>query len=611
MVSGVSGVSDFHDGSLTQKKPYAITRGKVIFDFSLMYCDTPSKLLQSELFTMILKGFIERIENKQSRVFTFLKENVPLRRRESLTKYMTSLFRLLASHTAAEIIVMNSQYYDVLSDKEYLLEFIEEFYSYWRRFERFMYIEAPKRSHYTQQGIHHAQFIKLHVELKTIVLETYRHVRENLLGSNPHVYRQLPAGANMGILLEKIDWKCPEGLSFIKDVAFIRLAIMESPLILYPKMNTRKGSFKEIFDLKEDMLLLIPEQWMCYPAKIGTLTAFIYFHRDFISQGLSLCNLFEIAEYEDIEEKAPDIMLFIGLKNIDVSGETVFYEDRKTGTLIGMIRYGEEIDYFGYFKKLPLTLHNIVMLERGRLPLHGAMTSLTVKSGMTAGVVIVGDSGAGKSETLEALRTLADEHIRDIKFIFDDMGSLNFDDEKGIAGYGTEIGAFVRLDDLQPGYAYAEIDRSIFMSPDRTNARLIIPITTYYDITRGYEVDIVLYANNYEQVDETHPVIEFFNSPEDALTVFRNGARFAKGTTDEKGIVNTYFANPFGAPQRRETHEEIAIAYFNKMFALGIKVGQIRTRLGVEGYGQEGPRAAAMELFEVIKGLGNTDRQNL
>ncbi|WP_420264045.1 phosphoenolpyruvate carboxykinase [Candidatus Magnetominusculus dajiuhuensis] len=600
-------VSDFPDGSLAQKKPYAITRGKVIFDFSLMYCDTPAKLLQSELFTAILKGFIQRIETKQSRVFQFLTENVPLRRRESLTKYMTGLFRLLASHTASEIIIMNSQYYDVLSDTEYLLEFIEELYNYWRHFERFMYIEAPKRSHYTKQGIHHAQFIKLHVELKTIVLDTYRHVRENLLGINPRVYRQLPAGANMGILLEKIDWKCPDGLSFVRDVAFIRLAIMESPLILYPKMNTRKGAFKEIFDLKEDMLLLIPEQWMCYPAKIGTLTAFIYFHRDFISQGLSLCNLFEIAEYEDIEDKAPDIMMFAGLKNIDFSDETVFYEDNKTGILIGMIRHGEDIDYFGYFKKLPLTLHNIVMLERGRLPLHGAMTSLTVKSGTTAGVVIVGDSGAGKSETLEALRTLADEHIRDLKFIFDDMGSLNFDAEKGIAGYGTEIGAFVRLDDLQPGYAYAEIDRSIFMSPDKTNARLIIPITTYYDITRGYKVNVVLYANNYEQVDETHPVIEFFTSPEDALAVFRNGARYAKGTTDEKGIVNTYFANPFGAPQRREVHEELAIKYFNAMFSLGIKVGQIRTRLGVAGYGQEGPRAAAMELFEVIKGLKSTE----
>ncbi|MBF0318264.1 MAG: phosphoenolpyruvate carboxykinase [Nitrospirae bacterium] len=599
-------VSDFHDGALAQTKPYAITRGKVIFDFSLMYCDTPSKLLQSELFTKILKGFIKRIENKQSRVFTFLTENVPLRRRELLTKFMTDLFRLLASHTAAEIIVMNSQYYDVLSDKEYLLEFIEELYNYWRRHERYMYIEAPKRSHYTQQSIHHAQFIKLHVELKTIVLETYRHVRENLLGINPRVYRQLPAGANMGILLEKIDWRCPDSLRFIKDVPFIRLTIMESPLILYPKMNKRKGSFKEIFDLREDMLLLIPEQWICYPAKIGTLTAFIYFHRDFISQGLSLCNLFEIAEYEDIEDKSPDIMLFVGLKNIEFSDQTVFCEDKKTGILIGMIRYGEDIDYFGYFKKMPLTLHNIAMLQRGRLPLHGAMTSLTVKSGATAGVVIVGDSGAGKSETLEALRTLADEHIRDLKFIFDDMGSLNFDDEKGIAGYGTEIGAFVRLDDLQPGYAYEEIDRSIFMNPDKTNARLIIPITTYYHITRGYKVNIVLYANNYEPVDETHPVVEFFTSAEDAITVFRSGARYAKGTTDEKGIVNTYFANPFGAPQRRAMHEEIAIAYFNKMFELGIKVGQIRTRLGIEGFEQEGPRMAAIELFEVIRGLKNT-----
>ena len=32
------------------------------------------------------------------------------------------------------------------------------------------------------------------------------------------------------------------------------------------------------------------------------------------------------------------------------------------------------------------------------------------------------------------------------------MGSLDMDEEGNIIGYGTEIGAFVRLDDLQPGF---------------------------------------------------------------------------------------------------------------------------------------------------------------
>jgi hypothetical protein len=81
----------------------------------------------------------------------------------------------------------------------------------------------------------------------------------------------------------------------------------------------------------------------------------------------------------------------------------------------------------------------------------------------------------------------------------------------------------------------------------------------------------------------------------------------AKGTTDEKGLVHTYFANPFGAPQRKEMHEKQAAFYFGRMFGQGVKTGQIRTRLGIEGFEQAGPRAAAIELFGVIKSMARKD----
>jgi len=269
--------------------------------------------------------------------------------------------------------------------------------------------------------------------------------------------------------------------------------------------------------------------------------------------------------------------------------------------LVGLVRHSEEVDYFGYFKKMTLTLHNIAMLKRNRLPLHGAMVCIKLKDGGSANVIIIGDSGAGKSETIEALRMLADEHICEMNIIFDDMGSLGVDAEGTVVGFGTEIGAFVRLDDLQSGYAYEEIDRSIFMNPDKTNARLIMPITRYHHIVKGYPVNMFLYANNYEQVNDDVRAIEFFSKSEDALATFRNAARLAKGTTDEKGLVHTYFANPFGAPQRKEAHEKIAQEYFERMFQTGVKVGQIRTRLGVGGFEQEGPKAASMALFQEIR----------
>ncbi len=588
---------------IATKKPYVITRQKVIFDYARLQCDSHEKLLKSELFEEIVDRFIEKISSKGSSIFVHLRKRLPSLQQDKMAGYFVTLFRLLSSHTAEEINEITNEYSAILAEKEYLYEFIEELYNYWRRLERFIYIEAPKRSQYTKSRLHHAQFIKSNEEFKNVVLSVYRTVRENLLGKNPRVYRQLPAGANMGMLLEKIDWHVPEACTQLLEIPFVRLSLIEPPVILYPVMNTRKGRFEEIHQVDEKMLSLNPDEWFCFPAKVGGLIGFIYFHRDFVSLGLSLGNLFEIADYDEIKNKKPDLMLLFGLKN-DLPGDTVFYEDKEAGgTLVGLVKHSEDVDYFGYFKKMTLTLHNIAMLKKGRLPVHGAMVYIKLKDGSEANVAIIGDSGAGKSETLEALRALAEDHICEMRIIFDDMGSLGIDQNGSVACYGTEIGAFVRIDDLQPGYAYEEIDRSIFMNPDKTNARLIIPITRYHHIVKGYPIDLLLYANNYEQLDDDHPAIAFFSTPEDALSVFRSGARFAKGTTDEQGLVHTYFANPFGAPQRMEKHEEAASFYFQKMFKTGVKLGQIRTRLGIEGFEQIGPRTASLELFKIIQTL--------
>jgi energy-coupling factor transporter ATP-binding protein EcfA2 len=592
---------------LSVKKPYVITRNKVIMDYARVYCDTPEKLLRSQLFNEIAERFIERCAVKGSTLFAFLIESLPHVGRGELAASVVKLFRLLHAYSADEITAMDKGFEDILFRREDLHEFLEELYNYWRRFERFIYIEAPRRIGTSHGELHGAQFIKANEEFQNLVLQVYRRTAENIIGKGPNVYRQLPAGANMGMLIEKVDWDCPELYAPLRDIPFVRLTLIQPPLILYPGMNKRKGAFEEIDGITSGMLRLDPSRWFCYPAKVGELTAFIYFHEDFISLGLSLSNLFEIATYEDVLGKRPDLVLVFGLEGDGPGRETVlfrgtvFFDDRANGLMTGLIKRSEEVDYFGYFKKMTLTLHNIAMLKRGRLPLHGAMVHIKLKTGDSANVLIVGDSGAGKSETLEAFRTLSEEHICDLKIIFDDMGSLGIDRNGIVAGYGTEIGAFVRLDDLEAGYAYQEIDRSIFMNPDKTNARLVIPVTRYNHLVRGYKVDFLLYANNYEQVNEEVKAIEFFQTPEEALSVFRRGARLAKGTTDEKGLVHTYFANPFGAPQRREEHEKQASFYFGRMFAAGVKVGQVRTRLGIEGFEQTGPRAAAMELFNIIR----------
>jgi hypothetical protein len=176
------------------------------------------------------------------------------------------------------------------------------------------------------------------------------------------------------------------------------------------------------------------------------------------------------------------------------------------------------------------------------------------------------------------------------------MGSLELTQEGRILGYGTETGAFVRLDDLHRGYAFGQIDRAIFMSPHKVNARVVIPITTLEEVLAPHPVDFILYANNFEEGD----VLERFPTPEAALAVFRVGRAMSKGTTSVSGLTESYFANPFGAPQYRDTHDALAQRIFRAAFASGVFVGQIRTRLALPGWESKGPTAVAEALLACL-----------
>jgi hypothetical protein len=180
------------------------------------------------------------------------------------------------------------------------------------------------------------------------------------------------------------------------------------------------------------------------------------------------------------------------------------------------------------------------------------------------------------------------------------MGSIELDHDGNAIGYGTEIGAFLRLDDLQPGYAYGHLDRSIIMNPSQVNARIVFPVTKYETIIQGHKIDYILYANNYEEIDSDHPVIERFDTADWALNIFRNGAVMSKGTTTSTGLVHSYFANIFGPPEYREVHEKIVKKHFASFFKTGVFVGQMRTRLGIAGYETSGPREAATQLLKII-----------
>jgi hypothetical protein len=581
-----------------QKSTLRIIGNKAVLNIRERMCETAEELLASDKFRAVLDHCIENLRSKNSPLLgIFGNREVDEEAVNDLLQTLTLLVKY--ENKVVPHIFEKSEIF--LKDLDILTNFVEYLYDYWRHFDRFI-INDSKGDRLDKRP--YRTFNETIEQLTHLIRTVYRHVQENITGSHPTVYRQVPAGAEMAVISLPKD--IPYGVEKYKRlncVPVIRQMLIYPPLVIQQPMNKRTGHFKRINQNPLDLIVLAPNEWICYPAKVGKLLIMVYFHLEFFELGFSMCNLFQLANDKDLEKK-PDALFIYGAPGNVLDGlstySTVFYDDDENGIFVGAIPNRPEFGYFGYLKKMVLTLHNSIVMKLGNMPFHGAMIKIMLQGNKEATILMMGDTGAGKSETLEAFRVLGEKHIRELTVIADDMGSIEIDSEGCPIGYGTEIGAFLRLDDLQAGYAFGQLDRSIIMNPSQTNARIVFPVTKFETLIKGHKIDFIVYANNYEEIDNEHPVIEKFNSAEWALDIFREGAVMSKGTTTSSGLVHSYFANIFGPPEYKEIHEKIAAKYFEAFFRNNIFVGQMRTRLGIPGHESSGPREAAQELLRII-----------
>jgi hypothetical protein len=563
------------------------------------------QIIKSTLFRKLMKTFVKELEVKKSSLVLAI-EPFYNDDGEFLEDAFFDFIYLLNINRLEEI--MQSGYFDIkVSYEEYsslFVGFLEGFYNYWRSIQRFM---VKTDSYSPDENVKRSKAFSLasnNDTFKKMILDLYRNIHFNVTGKSFNIYRQLPSGAQVAFLADKFEFSRDIKIKneSLYQVNFVWEAIFEPPVIFYTQANKRVG----IFPVKEKKILknfyLDAEEWFAIPVKVGRLLSLVYVHKEFLSLGTGLFNLFELASPEEFTRQKPDSIVFFGLpRTLFEKDEMKGFVAKEDGIYYGLIPHDAEVDYFGYMKKMMLTLHNLIQIEQGNLPVHGAFAKIRIAGSKSVNIMLIGDSGAGKSETLEAINKLPKELACEVDILIDDMGSLHFDESGKLNAVGTEIGAFVRLDDLQPGYAYSTMDRSIFMNPNIVNARVIVPQMTYEEISKSSRVDFVFYINNYETINESVPVIELFENLDTAYAVFSEGKRMAKGTTGEVGITTTYFANPFGAVQKKNEHEKIAKQTFEKMVEGGVRIGMIRTQLGIQGFEQDGPFEAAKALVSFIQ----------
>jgi hypothetical protein len=577
---------------------HRIINEKAILRTEGRLCDTPAEVLQSEMFHDILTRGIRKLEKINSVYIETLKFTSSNKDIDQLI----DILELLTRNALEDVRQLRPKAGELLEHPNMLNGLVEFLYNYWREYERYIICDTKggELAHRPYRTFHDTV-----EQLAHIVRKIYRDITENITNTHPKTYRQVNSGAEFAGITSPMDPFFEDSAPYnkLKDISVIHQIMMNPPLILNTTMNKRKGQFQETSQNPLELVELNSDEWLCYPAKVGNLMIHIYFHQKFFELGFAACNLFELAHKDELLKK-PDAIYVYGVPGnaLDSLADipTVFYEDKERDLLVGACPNDDEFGYFGYLKKMVLTLHNIIKIRSGILPFHGSLVEISLQNGKKASVLMIGDSGAGKSETLEAYKDLGEDLISDTTVIADDMGSIEIDEQGQIKGLGTEIGAFLRLDDLQPGYAFGQIDRSIILNAHQTNARIILPVAYYDTIMKGTSIDYIFYANNYEEVDDGHPIIEKVETPEEALDIFSKGQVMSKGTTNTKGLVSTYFANIFGPIQFKDKHQEIAAKYFNHFYQKGIFVGQIRTQLGIKGMERKGPEEAARALIDMI-----------
>ncbi len=578
--------------------PHRIIDDKVVIRTKDRVCENAEELFSSKLFFKMVRRCVRDLNHRNSDLIRIFDSRVISEEDIQLLVDTLGYILKIDLELIPRILPGSEQF---LRDRSRLNQFVEYVYNYWRHFQRVIICDSEgnrfdRRPHQT--------FNRTVETLNHLIRSTYRDLQEIITNTHLRIYRQVPAGAEIACIALPRAVPYPATIyQELNRIAVIRQILIYPPLIFNPPMNKRTGQFERVYENPLQGMELQKENWLCYPAKVGSLVIMVYFSLKFAELGFSLCNLFEMASEDDIKRK-PDAAYVYGVPDKDFpqgNSKQIFFDDIENDILIGAVPDSDAFGYFGYTKKMILTLHNIVMMKRGLMPYHGAMVQLRVHGSKPTTILTLGDTGAGKSETLEALRQIGGNEVEEITIIADDMGSLEMKPDGTIVGYGTETGAFIRLDDLQTGYAFGQIDRTIIMSADQVNARVVLPVTTYDTITRGFPVDVVLYANNYEPVQEGETTLRWFDDPDTAIEVFRAGRVMSKGTTTNTGMNQTYFANVFGPAQYVPEYDEISRRFFKGLFAKGTRVGELHTQLGIPGYEHTGPEIAARELLKLVR----------
>ena len=490
-------------------------------------CTTPSQLLKSKAFSQYLdiykKQFIKELKNREN---TDLKDDV---------LHKIDYIDGIDANTYISIIEGETPFSgDELKAHRDSVKFIDGAFHHYRTKSYTRLVRL--HNEILEEGMD-AEMIKDNVSLKAdklseLILET-RRILLIRAGLGDGVRRSKGLECHPNVAVGEISGhfvNLPGDYSSLSKVPMTTAADMRTGVYYTTHANKRAFPFYALDHnpFKNDKFK--PEDYVAIPFEVGAWNILCYIHksRGCVEMEPGLLNLFPFSNVKNITDKQPDGIFIFGCPNSDMK-DLGYFHDKGNNMLVGLIPNLDDCKYFGYGKKPILTLHNVLCILNGDLPLHCGATRYVVRF---------------DEKTNEP-------YIFDSFIKADDMGraKLEKNDKDEIPYfYGTETGAFACLDGFSEHAKMQMEGREIgYNKHSGTNARQIVPVTEYSEISTGSELDIILYLNNYELIAPGDSCMKTDMTPDEALEHFRSGSRVAAGSTQtHRGDVEiSYWANPF------------------------------------------------------------------
>ena len=330
-------------------------------------CPTPSQLLKSKAFAKFLniykKQFIKELKDREN---TDLKDDV---------LHKIDYIENISPSTFISIIEGVTPFSgDELRDNRDSVKFIDGAFHHYRTKS---YTRLVRLHNEVIDGQLDPEAIKDKVSLKAdqlseLILET-RRILMIRVGLGQGVRRSQGLECHPNVSVGEISGhfvSLPSDYSNLGQVPMTTSADMRTGVYYTTHANKRAFPFFALDHnpIKNDKFK--PEEYVAIPFEIGAWNILCYIHksRGYIELEPGLLNLFPFSKVDNITKKQPDGIFILGCPNSNMD-DLGYYHDKENNILVGLIPGLDECQYFGYGKKPMLTLHNVLCILNGELPL--------------------------------------------------------------------------------------------------------------------------------------------------------------------------------------------------------------------------------------------------